>query len=144
MPSGLLERGLLRNAIAFDPERMDNLQALTKTDGRTDDVVAILKGIRPEMLDFDVGDMPLASAPQALGHKSARSASAVCAAWSAMAARRAARASTSPRTLAVGSVSASVAAAAASLAVVAAAGMETTRRWAMPWKMSEMTVLRKR
>lgn len=61
----LLERGLLRNAIAFDPERMDNLQALTKTDGRTDDVVAILKGIRPETLDFDVGDMPLASAQQA-------------------------------------------------------------------------------
>lgn len=61
----LLERGLLRNAIAFDPERMDNLQALTKKDGREDDVVAILKGIRPETLDFDVGDMPLASAQQA-------------------------------------------------------------------------------
>jgi hypothetical protein len=60
----LLERGLLRNAIAFDPERMDSLQALTKKDGRDEDVVAILKGIRPETLDFDVGDMPLASAQQ--------------------------------------------------------------------------------
>jgi hypothetical protein len=64
----LLERGLLRNAIAFDPERMDSLQALTKTDGRAEDVVAILKGIRPETLDFDVGDMPLASAQQAFSY----------------------------------------------------------------------------
>jgi hypothetical protein len=59
----LLERGLLRNAIAFDPERMESLQALTDKDGKKDDVLAILKGIRPEMLDFDTGDMPLASAP---------------------------------------------------------------------------------
>lgn len=64
----LLERGLLRNAIAFDPERMDSLQALTKKDGRDEDVVAILKGIRPETLDFDVGDMPLASAQQAFSY----------------------------------------------------------------------------
>lgn len=64
----LLERGLLRNAIAFDPERMDSLQALTKQDGRAEDVVAILKGIRPETLDFDVGDMPLASAQQAFSY----------------------------------------------------------------------------
>lgn len=64
----LLERGLLRNAVAFDPERMENLQALTKTDGRQDEVVAILKGIRPDQLDFDVGDMPLASAPAAFSY----------------------------------------------------------------------------
>lgn len=64
----LLERGLLRNAVAFDPERMENLQALTRTDGRQDEVVAILKGIRPDQLDFDVGDMPLASAPAAFSY----------------------------------------------------------------------------
>jgi hypothetical protein len=65
----LLERGLLRNAIAFDPERMDRLQALTRTDGRAEDVVAILKGIQPETLDFDVGDMPLASAQQVFSYE---------------------------------------------------------------------------
>ncbi len=65
----LLERGLLRNAIALDPERLDSLQALTGQDGRQEDVVAILKGIRPESLDFDVGDMPLASAPQAFSYE---------------------------------------------------------------------------
>ena len=64
----LLERGLLRNAMALDPERMDSLQTLTDKDGRKEDVVAILKGIRPEQLDFDVGDMPLASAPQAFSY----------------------------------------------------------------------------
>jgi hypothetical protein len=64
----LLERGLLRNAIALDPERMQTLQALADRDGRKEDVVAILKGIRPEQLDFDVGDMPLASAPQAFSY----------------------------------------------------------------------------
>ncbi len=64
----LLERGLLANAIAFDPERMESLQALTDKDGRKEDVVAILRGIRPELLDFDAGDMPLASAPQAFSY----------------------------------------------------------------------------
>ena len=64
----LLERSLLSNALAFDPERMESLQALTQKDGRQEDVVAILKGIRPETLDFDVGDMPLASAPQAFSY----------------------------------------------------------------------------
>jgi hypothetical protein len=64
----LLERSLLRNAIALDPERMQALQALSQKDGRQDDVVAILKGIRPEMLDVDSGDMPLASAPQAFSY----------------------------------------------------------------------------
>ncbi len=64
----LLERSLLSNAIALDPERMESLQALTEKDGRKEDVVAILKGIRPETLDFDVGDMPLASAPQAFSY----------------------------------------------------------------------------
>lgn len=65
----LLERGLLRNAIALDPERMESIQALTQKDGRAEDVVAILKGIRTDQLDFDVGDMPLASAAQAFSYE---------------------------------------------------------------------------
>jgi len=58
----MLERGLLRNALPFDPERMTSLQARADKDGRADDVVAILKGIRTDMLDFDTDQMPLASA----------------------------------------------------------------------------------
>lgn len=65
----LLERNLLANSLAFDPERMEQAQALADKDGRKEDVVAILKGIRTETLDFDVGDMPLASAPQAFSYE---------------------------------------------------------------------------
>jgi hypothetical protein len=65
----LLENGLLSNSLALDPERMDSAHALADRDGRREDVVAILKGIRPETLDFDTGDMPLASAPQAFSYE---------------------------------------------------------------------------
>jgi hypothetical protein len=64
----LLERGLLRNALALDPERMQSLQALANAQGQGETVVAILKGIRPETLVFDTGDMPLASAPTAFSY----------------------------------------------------------------------------
>ena len=65
----LLENNLLANSLALDPERMESAQALADKDGRKEDVVAILKGIRPETLDFDTGDMPLASAPQAFSYE---------------------------------------------------------------------------
>lgn len=58
----MLERGLLRNALPFDPERMENLQSVAGADGKSEEVVAILKGIRTDTLDFDTGQMPLASA----------------------------------------------------------------------------------
>lgn len=58
----MLERSLLRNALPFDPERMASLQTVVEADGKGEDVVAILKGIRTETLDFDTGQMPLASA----------------------------------------------------------------------------------
>jgi len=64
----LLERGLLHNAVAFDPERLDHLQALAAKDGRKADVVAILKGVQIDLLDFDLGDMPLDSAPLAFSY----------------------------------------------------------------------------
>ncbi|MDP1893686.1 MAG: hypothetical protein Q8K87_06075 [Hydrogenophaga sp.] len=65
----LLERNLLTNALAFDPERMASMQALTNQAGRGEEVVAILKGIRPETLNFDLADMPLASAQQAFSYE---------------------------------------------------------------------------
>lgn len=58
----MLERGLLRNALPLDPERMAHLQGVVKADGREEDVVAILKGIRTETLAFHSEAMPLASA----------------------------------------------------------------------------------
>lgn len=65
----MLERGLLSNALAFDPERMQSLQAIAGQQGQTEAVVAILKGIRPDTLVFDTGDMPLASAPTAFSYE---------------------------------------------------------------------------
>lgn len=64
----LLERNLLTNALAFDPERMAAVQALANQAGRGEEVVAILKGIRPETLNFDMAEMPLASAQQAFSY----------------------------------------------------------------------------
>lgn len=57
----MLERNLLANALAFDPERLPALQALTIQDGRGDDAVALLKGIRTDALVFEPEAMPLAS-----------------------------------------------------------------------------------
>lgn len=65
----LLERNLLTNALAFDPERMASVQALATQGGHSEAVVAILKGIRPDTLDFDQADMPLASAQQAFSYE---------------------------------------------------------------------------
>lgn len=65
----LLERNLLANALVFDAERLLALQNLARQDGRNEEVVAILKGIRPETLAFDTGDMPLASARQAFSYE---------------------------------------------------------------------------
>ena len=45
------------------------MQALANQAGRSEEVVAILKGIRPEMLNFDLAEMPLASAPQAFSYE---------------------------------------------------------------------------
>lgn len=64
----MLERGLLANSLALDPERMTSLQALATQDGQGEAVVAVLKGMRPETLDFDTGAMPLASAAQAFSY----------------------------------------------------------------------------
>jgi hypothetical protein len=48
---------------------MASLQALANQAGRGEEVVAILKGIRPETLTFDLTEMPLASAQQAFSYE---------------------------------------------------------------------------
>jgi hypothetical protein len=65
----MLEASLLRNGLAFDPDRMTAIEALAEKDGRKEDVVAILKGIRPETLVFDVSEMPLASSTGAFRYE---------------------------------------------------------------------------
>ena len=57
----LAENGLAGNAFVFDNERMTALNKLASAKGLEDQVVAVLKGIRPEELDFELGGMPLAS-----------------------------------------------------------------------------------
>lgn len=58
----MLERGLVRNALAFDAERLNSVQGLADKEGRGEQMVALLKGLRPEMLEFELEAMPLASA----------------------------------------------------------------------------------
>ncbi len=72
----LMERGLLSNSLAFDPERMTNLQVASDKDGRKEDVLAILKGIRPENLKFESDEMPLASASREFSYEDAQLRSA--------------------------------------------------------------------
>ena len=64
----LIEQGLTSNALVFDPERMKALNTFAEARGRGDDVVAILQGIKPEDLQFETLDMPLASAPNAFAY----------------------------------------------------------------------------
>jgi len=64
----LLEQGLTANSLALDAERMAALGKLAAERGRGDDVVAILGGFKPEALQFELTDMPLASAPGAFSY----------------------------------------------------------------------------
>lgn len=59
----LLEQGLMANSLALDAERMTALNKLATERGQGDDVVAILGGFKPEALQLELIDMPLASAP---------------------------------------------------------------------------------
>ncbi|MBI2747783.1 MAG: hypothetical protein HYX43_00200 [Burkholderiales bacterium] len=59
----LIERGLTSNSIVLDQERMTALSKVAEAGGRGDDVVAILGGLKPEDLRFEVTEMPMASAP---------------------------------------------------------------------------------
>ncbi len=65
----LIERGLTSNSMVFDPERLKALNGLAEQQGRGNDVVAILQGIKPEELQFELADMPLASAPAVFSYE---------------------------------------------------------------------------
>lgn len=64
----LIEEGYTANSMVFDPERLKSLNKLSEDQGRGDDVIAILQGIKPEELQFVLTDMPLASAPKAFSY----------------------------------------------------------------------------
>ena len=70
----LIEQGLTSNSMVLDPERMKALNKIAEDKGRGDDVVAILQGIKPEELQFEVTEMPLASAPNAFSYDDIRDA----------------------------------------------------------------------
>jgi hypothetical protein len=59
----LAEAGLASNAFVFDPERLTALNQAANQQGLEQQVVAVLKGLRPEELQAELGAMPLASAP---------------------------------------------------------------------------------
>lgn len=61
----LAENGLAANAFVFDSERLTALNKVANARGLEEQVVALLKGIRPEELEAELGSMPLASAQAA-------------------------------------------------------------------------------
>ena len=61
----LVEAGLAENAFLFDADRLGGLGQLAQAKGRGSEMVAILKGIRPEDFQPDFGGMPLASSKSA-------------------------------------------------------------------------------
>jgi len=64
----LIEQDLTANSLVLDPDRMKALNKIAEERGRGDDVVAILQGIKPENLQFEIIDMPLASNPNAFSY----------------------------------------------------------------------------
>ncbi len=58
----LLERELTANSMIMDAERLNALNKVAAAKGFESEVVAILKGIRPDEMVADVGAMPVASA----------------------------------------------------------------------------------
>jgi len=60
----LAERGFAANAFALDTDRLSPLTAMADSRGLAEQVVAILKGIRPADIEFALTGMPLATAPK--------------------------------------------------------------------------------
>ena len=65
----LIERGLTANSLVLDPDRMTALNKLATAQGKGDEVVALLGGIRPDDLRIEIADMPLASAPSGFSYE---------------------------------------------------------------------------
>jgi hypothetical protein len=72
----LIEKGLAANSMVLDPERMTALNKIAESRGLRDEVVAILQGIKPEELQFEMLDMPVASAPGTFSYEDANDPSA--------------------------------------------------------------------
>lgn len=64
----LVEQRLTDNALVLDPARMAALSKLAEKNGRTEEVVAILGGLRPDQLQVAMRDMPVASAPEGFSY----------------------------------------------------------------------------
>lgn len=67
----LIEKSLLGNSMVFDPDRLTALNKVAEANGRGDDVVAVLQGIKPEELQLAMADMPVASAPKGFSYDDA-------------------------------------------------------------------------
>lgn len=63
----LIESSLPNNAMMFDADRLAAISKLADEKGKGDDIVAILKGMRPDILQLNLADMPLASSKDSLG-----------------------------------------------------------------------------
>jgi hypothetical protein len=57
----LVENRATSNAFVFDLERLDSINKLAQSKGFGDEVVAVLKGMRPESMALEMTEMPLAS-----------------------------------------------------------------------------------
>lgn len=66
----MIERSLVANSLVFDAERLTALEKVAAGKGMSGEVVAILGGIRPQELLYEIGAMPLASAPTAFSFES--------------------------------------------------------------------------
>ncbi|WP_088280476.1 hypothetical protein [Ideonella sp. A 288] len=67
----LLEQGVGGNAFAFDVERLGALSKVAEARGMGDDVVAILKGVKPSAVEFALTGMPLATATRPFRYEDA-------------------------------------------------------------------------
>lgn len=66
----MIERGLTSNALVFDAERLTSLNKFAQAQGLEPEVLAILRGLKPEDLLYEIGAMPLASAPSTFSFES--------------------------------------------------------------------------
>jgi hypothetical protein len=64
----LIEKGWAGNSMLLDADRLTALNTLAEKQGRAEDVVAILRGIKPETIQLALADMPVASAPSGFSY----------------------------------------------------------------------------
>jgi hypothetical protein len=67
----LIESRATANAFVFDVERLESIDQLARGKGYGEDVVAVLKGLRPESIGLELTEMPLASRSAAFSYADA-------------------------------------------------------------------------